>query len=257
MRQELIILDENEIATSREREEVKPAMTNGEVKSAMKKSRREIKYLLSYAEYLVIRSRISLLLDYDKHVGENGYFVSSIYFDDIRETAYREKVDGVFDRRKYRIRTYNKNQGFIRLECKEKYNRYISKQSARINEDICESLLNGDFSILHDNNDKVLKQFYFTAKETGLRSVICVDYHREAFVYPASNLRITFDINLKASFEDELSIPIYQNNNVIMEIKYDDFMPEFIRAVIPHETAKALSISKYRMCMSVAKALHS
>ena len=223
-------------------------MTNG---------RREIKYQLSFAEYLVIKNRISLLLDRDKHAGDEGYFVSSIYFDDIKETAYREKVDGVFDRRKYRIRTYNNDMGYIRLECKEKYNRWITKKSARIDERVSDSLVNGDFTVLSDNENDVLKQFYFVAREVGLHQVITVDYHREAYVYPASNLRITFDKNLRALFYGlpDLSIPIYQNNSVIMEIKFDDFMPEIVRSVIPFETAKAISISKYRMCMSVAKAL--
>lgn len=231
-----------------------------------KKNRREIKYQLSYAEYLVIKNRLSLLLDYDKHAGEKGYFVRSIYFDDIKETAYQEKVAGVFDRRKYRIRTYNNDTAYINLECKEKYNRWIVKNAARIDESTCEALLNGHVSVLDNRCESVLKDFYCAAKESGLHCKITVDYHRDAFVYPASNLRITFDKNLRASGltgfsvvvpknKEELSIPIYQNNSVIMEIKFDEFMPEIIRSVIPHETGKSLSISKYRMCMSVLKTL--
>lgn len=231
-----------------------------------KKNRREIKYQLSHAEYLVIKNRLSLLLDYDRHAGEKGYFVRTIYFDDIKETAYQEKVAGVFDRRKYRIRAYNNDPSYINLECKEKYNRWVLKNVARIDENTCEALLNGDASVLEHRDEDVLKAFYSAAKEAGLTSRITVDYHREAFVYPASNLRVTFDKNLRAGGlagfsivapkdKEELSIPVYLNNSVIMEIKFDDFMPEIIRSVIPHETGKPLSISKYRMCMSVAKAL--
>jgi hypothetical protein len=98
--------------------------------------------------------------------------------------------------------------------------------------------------------------------------VISVDYYREPFVYPASNVRITFDKSLHASGlsgfhivkpkdKEELSVPIYQNDSVVMEIKFDDFMPEIIRAVIPRETGRPLSVSKYRLCMSVAKNLRA
>ena len=230
----------------------------------MKRGRREIKYQLSHAEYLVLKSRISSLLDYDRHAGENGYFVRSIYFDNICDQAYHEKIDGVFDRRKYRIRAYNNHSDFINLECKEKYNRWISKRLARIDSETCEELLNGDFSALHNRDQEVIKEFYFHTKESGFRSVVTVDYHREAFVYPASNLRITFDKYLHASGvngfsivskgdKEELSIPVYQNNSVIMEIKYDDIMPEMIRTVIPHETGKSLALSKYRMCRDIMK----
>ncbi|MCL2719599.1 MAG: polyphosphate polymerase domain-containing protein [Lachnospiraceae bacterium] len=232
----------------------------------MTKGRREIKYQLTYAEYLVVQTRIASILDYDKNANSGGYSVRSIYFDDLKETAYREKIDGIFDRRKYRVRTYNNNPGIINLECKEKYNRWISKKSARINEEICENLLRGDFSLLQNWEQDIAREFYVNAKESGLRPVICVDYHREAFVYPASNLRITFDKYLRASGlagfsivkpeeKEELSVPVYQNNSVIMEIKFDDFMPEIVRAVIPHETGKSLAVSKYRLCMSIAKTL--
>ncbi|MCL2051247.1 MAG: polyphosphate polymerase domain-containing protein [Lachnospiraceae bacterium] len=236
----------------------------------LKKCRREIKFELSKAEYLVAKNRIALLLDCDKNAGKaagkDGYFVRSIYFDDLRETAFTEKVNGVFDRRKFRIRTYNNDLGFIKLECKEKFNRWISKKSARIDEKACESLLNCDFPVSFANEEGVLKEFYFAAKESGLRPVIGVDYYREAFIYPASNLRITFDRQLRASClsefaivkpkeKEEFSVPAYHNDSVVMEIKFDDFMPEIVRAVIPYETGKPLAISKYRMCMSIRKAL--
>ncbi|MDR0220051.1 MAG: polyphosphate polymerase domain-containing protein [Lachnospiraceae bacterium] len=226
----------------------------------MEKSRREIKFLLSHAEYLVIKSRIAALLACDAHAGAEGYFVRSVYFDDLRDTAYKEKVNGVFNRRKYRLRTYNDNLTYINLECKEKYNKWVEKRAARLDAVVCEALLQGEFGVIGDIDDDVVREFYVTARETGLRPAATVDYRREAFVYPASRFRITFDKHLRAGnitgfslarAEGEVSLPVFAHDNVIMEIKYDEFMPQAVRSVIPHETGKALAVSKYCLCREI------
>ncbi|MDR2547674.1 MAG: polyphosphate polymerase domain-containing protein [Lachnospiraceae bacterium] len=226
--------------------------------------RREVKFLLAQAEYAVIKNRVAALLEPDEHSdSDGGYFIRSIYFDDIRDTAYREKVNGVFDRRKFRIRLYNDDLTFIRLESKEKYNKWIIKQHARIDENIAKRLLDEDFRVLDDSENDFLKHFSSLTSEIGLRSVVTTDYYREAYMYPASNLRITFDKHLHASgltgfslvrgeAGDWLSLPIFRHDEVVMEIKYDDFMPEMVSAVIPRKTGKALAVSKYCLCRAQA-----
>lgn len=228
-------------------------------------NRHELKFLLSHAEYLILKSRIAAVMDYDKHAGEKGYFIRSIYFDDLRESAYHEKLWGICDRRKIRIRAYNDDSSYIALECKEKENIWVSKNSAVIDRDICDALIRGDFSKLEQRSEDVCKNVCVAFREKGLKPSVIVDYHREPFILPVSNLRITFDKNLHAGgicgfsmFGDEekheISIPIY-SDSVILEVKYDNYLPDIVRRLIPKHTGTQLSLSKYCICKHAAKTI--
>lgn len=232
--------------------------------NSQKQGRNELKFLLSYAEYMLISSRISSVLDYDKNSGRDGYFIRSIYLDDLKESCYNQKMDGISDRKKYRIRAYNNSPNYISLECKEKHNRWVYKTNSVIDEKICNAVINDDYSILEDCSEQVCREVYAISKERGLKTSVIVDYHREAYVYPVSNLRITFDKNLHAggvngffmfndNISDEISLPVYINNSVILEVKYDNYIPEFIRRIIPSYVGKPLSISKYCICKNILK----
>ncbi len=248
-----------------------------------KHARHELKYLLSHAEYLILKSRIAAVMDYDKHAGENGYFIRSIYFDDLRESAYHEKLWGICDRRKIRIRAYDNDPSHIVLECKEKENMWVSKASAAIDRDTCDALIQGDFSALEQRREEVCKNVYVAFREKGLKPSVIVDYHREPFVMPISNLRITFDQHLHAGgitgfsmfgkgqvskevegnkevikadneIGDDISVPIYPDS-VILEVKYDNYLPDMIRMLIPKHTGAQLSISKYCICKTATKTI--
>lgn len=226
--------------------------------------RHEVKYLLSQAEYLLISSRLSAVLGYDENAGRNGYFIRSIYLDDIYETNYYQKLSGISDRKKYRLRAYNNSSDYITLECKEKQNKWVYKTHAVIDKDVCDSIINGCYSVLEHRTEHVCREVYRTFLSTGLNNSVIVDYHREVFVYPVSNLRITFDKNLHAGGftgfsmftaggDDGVSVPVYMNDSVILEIKYDEYIPEFIRSLIPSNIGMPISISKYCMCKRIYK----
>ena len=230
--------------------------------------RRELKFLISYAEYLQLKSRVSALLNYDVNAGENGYFIRSVYFDDICESAYYQKLAGFGERKKYRLRSYNKSPDYITLERKEKFNLWVDKENAVIDRDVCNSLIAGDFSVLEGREEQVCREVYSQFRASGFHSSVIVDYHREAFVYPVSNLRITFDKNLHAGgitgfsmFEEDdgvyVTVPAFINNSVILEVKYDEYVPEFVRSIIPSFTGVPISISKYCRCKGINKAITS
>ncbi len=228
--------------------------------------RHELKILISYAEYLLLKSRVSAVLDVDKNAGPDGYFIRSVYFDDFKESVYYEKMNDINDRKKYRIRAYNNNPDYIILECKEKHKQFISKNSAVIDVPTCKSLIEGDYDVILNRPESVCDEFYVDCRRQGLRSAVIVDYHRDAFTYPVSNVRITFDKELHAGglksfdmfFDDknsELTLPVYMNNSVILEIKYDDYLPTFIRDIVPSFTGVPISISKYCLCRNVNKSI--
>ena len=111
----------------------------------MAKYRYEIKYIINKDMAEVLKQRLSLVMDKDINGASDGkYLIRSLYFDDMEKTAYYEKVDGVEFRKKYRIRIYNKDKKFIRLECKYKCNNMTYKRQQLISYDICSKIINGD-----------------------------------------------------------------------------------------------------------------
>ncbi len=186
----------------------------------------------------------------------DGYHVRSLYFDDIHDRALYEKNFGVFKRQKYRIRIYNKEDSKIRLERKSKYGQYISKETALISKDEYKSLVmdnNSDFLLMSGNLLK--RSFYLEINNNLMKPKGIVDYKREAYMLGAGNVRITFDKDLEAVlndidiFESKLAtVSILPEAVIILEIKYDDFLPDYIRNLIQFTSHDICAISKYVMC---------
>ena len=225
--------------------------------------RNELKLLISNAESVMLASRLGAVLQRDVHSTADGYFIRSVYLDDRDENAYYEKLAGICDRKKYRIRTYNDCEDYIVLECKEKHDRLVNKYSAPLDKESCERLLKGDFDILESRSERVCRELYAYAKKSGVHNSVIVDYEREAFVYPVSNVRITFDRHLHAGGMDGcdifdktgVTIPVYPNDSTILEIKYDTFIPQFIAAMLPTFVGVPISISKYCMCRNILESV--
>ena len=222
----------------------------------IKSLRHEIKLLLSYAEYVSMSNIIKQIIDRDKYSLENGdYFIRSLYLDDINSTAYETKISGVDNRKKYRIRCYNGSNSVIKFECKSKYNNRIHKVSFPITYEQYNLFMNSEFDFLKTINHPLAKEVYALTAYAGLSPSTVVDYDREAYVHPLSNTRLTFDKNLRAGissfdiFDEELvTLPIFDNNSVIFEIKYDKYIPAHIVDVISIVRGLKSSLSKFCMC---------
>lgn len=218
--------------------------------------RHEIKLLLSYAEYLSISNIVKQIADRDKYSLENGdYFIRSLYLDDINNTAYETKISGVDNRKKYRIRCYNGSNSVIKFECKHKYNNRIFKVSFPITYEQYILFMNNEFDFLKAIDHPLAKEVYALTAYAGLSPSIIVDYDREAYTHPLSNTRLTFDKNLRAGissfdlFDEELvTLPVFENNSVIFEIKYDKYIPAHIVDVISTVRGLKMSLSKFCMC---------
>lgn len=216
----------------------------------------EEKYLIDFSEYSRIANRIRTVLTPDKN-GKNGrYSICSLYFDDLYDTALREKEDGNAVHIKFRVRTYDGDKGFIRLERKTKRGVVTEKHSARITESQLNSILNGE-DIPED------AEYFGLASEIrakGFRPVVSVRYDREAYVFSPMGVRVTFDMNLdtlsatKESLFGKVEgvIPAIPRGSVIMEIKYTDSCPSFIKKCCA-TTGMQLSVSKYALCRGRGK----
>ena len=213
--------------------------------------RHELKYYINYSDFLQLRSRLLAVMKSDEHSesGE-GYRVRSLYFDNYSDKALREKVDGINEREKFRIRFYKDMPTFIRLEKKSKKSGICYKQSAVITKEECENILNGHYEVLKQRNHPLLVEFYTKICNQHLRPKNIVDYKREAFVFAAGNVRVTFDYDIRSgmqvyTFLDPQIVTVPINGVIILEVKYDAFLPEIIRGMVALSGRQSSAFSKY------------
>ncbi|MDL2220395.1 polyphosphate polymerase domain-containing protein [Eubacteriales bacterium OttesenSCG-928-N14] len=218
--------------------------------------RHELKYYISEYSYAILQPRLSHVLRLDENANEDGeYHIRSLYFDDIDETALRQKIAGEDDRDKVRIRIYDFSDYTIKLERKQKKGQYISKDSCSITRQEYLDLLEGNPESLLDFSDAP-RGFVFAAMRTKkLRPVRVVDYYREAYTYPIEDVRITFDRDLKAGYEtfdifdqEMFTVPKLETGMLIMEVKFNNYLPEFIRDIMQIDSFERRAISKYTIC---------
>jgi len=226
-----------------------------------KKFRHELKYYMNPYQYEVMKRQLRTLLKLDKYAGPEGdYHIRSLYFDDIDNKALNEKLAGVRDREKYRIRIYNKSDRIIHLEKKIKFNDYVAKVKEPLAREMYDSILSGDYEPLNDPSKPLLAEMYFQMKNKLLRPKVIVDYVREAYICGTGNVRITFDKQLMTGltrvdiFDPELSmIRAFDNDIIVFEVKFDEYLPEFVRTAIQNGGLVRQSNSKYVLCRKLIK----
>lgn len=217
------------------------------------KYRHEYKYLVSNSKYYQLRDVLKKVMTLDQNAGDNkGYYVRSLYFDDMYDTAFSEKKLGKLVRSKYRIRIYDFSEQVIKLEIKDKYEDYIQKKSCTISKKEYEQILVGDVSFLHISKNEVKERFYCEIRNNLLQPKVIIDYFREAFILPYNQIRITFDKDLSAALpqqnifsRDISSKQVGQEYAIIMELKYNNFLPGYIRSILEIQELNRLAISKY------------
>ncbi|RJX41335.1 polyphosphate polymerase domain-containing protein [Paenibacillus pinisoli] len=225
------------------------------------KYRNELKFMINHHQHFIIRQRLKGLMKQDKHVGAGGeYHIRSLYFDDIHNTALHEKLGGIRDRAKYRIRIYNRSDGVIHFEKKIKFKDYIAKVKEPLTREMYDALLAGDISVLQEGRKPLLLEIHDLMKNSLLAPKVIVDYVREPFVNEHGNVRITFDKELRTGlhatdiFDPELApVSAIDQNLIILEVKYDEYMPAAIQTAIQLEGLNRQSASKYVICRKYLK----
>lgn len=221
-----------------------------------KKYRHEYKYIIGKGSYHILRGRLKAAMKPDPH-GENGtYRISSLYFDDVYATAYNDKLMGLDVRKKYRIRFYNQSSDFIRLELKEKKGDLVRKRSVPLSKEEYGLIISGERGFLSKPEfaETAGEEFYLSDKLVMLRPTVLVDYIREAYICSAGNVRITFDMALKTSAElDIISnkpdfYNVFDGGGIILEVKYDSFIPMYIQEILSGIPLNRESVSKFVLC---------
>ncbi len=222
-------------------------------------ARHELKYYISHSQYQVLSRLLRHVLWTDPHADENNeYHIRSLYFDTLGNRAVHEKISGVADRNKYRIRIYNFSDKLIRMECKSKLDIYISKRSAPISRDLCEQLIAADPTGLENTSSGLLRDVFREMRLNLLRPVVVVDYVREAYIHPAEEVRITFDKQLRSGlgatdlFNRQLPVysPLQDPEQIILEVKFNRLLPPYISDILSSAAglAQRSAISKYILC---------
>ncbi len=217
--------------------------------------RHEEKYLIDYRQYALLKARTAEILTADAHGKQGSYLITSLYYDDPKDTALLEKQDGLARHTKFRVRTYDGNATVIKLERKVKQGILTEKQTASITRERIPSL-----GFDTDGLEGTARELAVQMLAGGLRPAITVQYRRDAFFFSGTDLRLTFDTDLRvllptteSLFDTHIpGIPVQDANTVIMEIKYGSFLPTFVRSLtaVP---ATQLSVSKYALCREKLK----
>ena len=218
------------------------------------KLRHELKHSINQGEDRVLSSRLRMLFPHDANADETGsYRVSSLYFDTPTDKALRQKADGVNSREKFRLRHYNGDLSYIRLEKKYKISGLCGKRSARITAEQVAKLLEGDIGFLLESEDPLMQELYSKMRGQLLAPRTIVTYDREAFLFEPGNVRITLDRNLRTglSSRDFLNPGLHHapvsDGITVLEVKYDEFLPEIVKMAV-QINRQASAYSKYAVC---------
>ena len=219
--------------------------------------RHELKFSISHTDYLAMRSRLRCIMAADPHASKDGvYRIRSLYFDNDEDKALREKTEGIQKREKFRIRYYNDDHSYITLEKKMKIDDLCLKYDARITEEECERLLSGKLSYMKTHENPLVRELYAKMSYQRLKPRVIVSYLREPYIYRPGNVRVTFDSQIRTSLynRDFLSGTVYDISatdspgDMILEVKYDAFMPEIIQDLIQLNNISQQAFSKYGAC---------
>ncbi len=215
------------------------------------KFRHEYKHSITPADMVTLRMRLSAVMRHDSFTVGGKYFIRSLYFDNIFDKALLEKLNGVNQREKFRIRYYNGDTSFIRLEKKSKFGGLSSKQNAPLTYEQADLLARG--IPVRDSKNELINELAFKMDTQLLKPKTIVDYTREAFVYPAGNVRVTLDCSIRTGMDptellDPNCVTVTSGEDIILEVKWDEFLPSAIEQAVQLGSRQTSSFSKYAAC---------
>lgn len=220
------------------------------------KYRHEFKYLCTDAQLAMLEVRLMGIMAKDIHTGTNGrYLIKSLYFDDINDRCFMENEDGTGPREKYRIRIYNNDPERISLECKRRENDKVNKKSCLLTKEQYDLLV-------FDRPHGRIKELPELARKLLVLKMCCkmepkviVSYERVPYVYQNGNVRVTFDRNIASSARiedffrpDAGKRQILPSGRQLLEVKYDEYLPDHIYHALSLANMQRIAFSKYYLC---------
>lgn len=218
--------------------------------------RHEYKYICSAQQLMCIRQRIIPYMKPDAHAQDTEFYtVRSLYFDDYTNSCFYENLSGTDPREKFRIRLYNGNVSYIMLELKQKVHGMTKKHACPVTKEQCLPLSEGKIADIRALDSPIYRKLCIEQQTRLLKPKVIVEYDRVPFVYRDGNVRVTFDMNIRSGMcvsqfllEKVRTVPIMPSGVHVLEVKFDEFLPEFIRQAIQIDGLRQTAYSKYCMC---------
>lgn len=215
----------------------------------------EIKLAISASDYHMLKMRLKHFMQLDANASPNGrYHIRSTYFDNFANKVLNEKKEGYLNRDKYRVRIYGLSSAVIHLERKSKRNNLTFKSKCTMSRQEFEMMRLGEIDWMENDQRQLIRDLYREMQQYQLKPTTIVDYEREAYVYPYGNVRITFDSAVKTSvrntdmFARHLPmVDVLEHNMVILEIKYDEYLPDVIKMLLQTVDTHPEAYSKYQL----------
>ena len=218
------------------------------------KYRHEWKHVLNTGDLLILRQRLRAVMESDPHAIDGKYYIRSLYFDNPDDKALREKIDGVNMREKFRIRLYNCDSSVIHLEKKSKRNGLGTKYSAVLTAEQAQKIVDGDIDWMLRSDHPLIQELYCKMRYQGMRPKTILDYTREPFIFRPGNVRVTLDYDIRTGLgctdflnPDAVTIPA-GDAPILIEVKWDEFLPSIIRDLVSIPDRRVGSFSKYAQC---------
>ncbi len=223
-------------------------------RDAMEKLRYENKYLIGAAAETMLLGRLRAVAASDPHANAEGaYHIRSLYFDDCYRTALMDKEEGYEMREKFRIRYYNLDPSRILWDSTQTLGTMTRKYTAPLRLEQAWRMGAGEYDCLRDSDDPLLRRFYNQALLRRFQPRVVVDYVRLPFLF--RDVRVTVDQNLHSGLYrlDFLNprmptVPVLPGGQTILEVKYDQALPDIIRRVLETTNVHPSAISKFLIC---------
>lgn len=215
--------------------------------------RHEVKHEINRSDMIAIRQRLRAVAYPDSHAVNGVYRIRSLYFDNLNDKALRENLNGLSRREKFRIRYYNGDTSVIHLEKKSKVGGLGRKESASLTVKQAQQIADGDLTWMLHSDAPLVRELYSKMTTQGLQPKTIVDYTREPFVFPAGNVRVTLDYDIRSGmrctdFLDADCVTVPVTDTIILEVKWDSFLPDIIRDAVSLESRREGAFSKYANC---------
>ena len=218
------------------------------------KYRHEWKHEINLSDSIIIRQRLRAVARPDPYAVNGSYEIRSLYFDDLADKALREKIDGLNRREKFRIRYYNGDTSLIHLEKKSRINGLCNKVSAPLTRQEAQSIVDGNLDWMRESRYPLVLELYAKMRAQGIQPKTIVDYRRDPFIFGPGNVRVTLDYNIRTGMRCTdflnpgcITVPA-GDAPIILEVKWDEYLPDIIRDAVDLKGRHAGAFSKYAVC---------
>ena len=217
----------------------------------LKTFRHEYKYVIPFEDMLMLRLKLNKVLDIDR--SEDGYLIRSLYFDSVEDEDYYDKLGGEVNRKKIRLRIYEPNSSFVKLEIKAKHDINQIKSSLIIDKETAQEIINENYGVLLKYDDDIAKEAYTILRKGLYKPKVIIEYRRIAYT-TATTTRITFDYDIKSSdcvecfFDEKINYnDLTCKTDVVLEVKFDRFLEPYLSNILASYDTRSQSVSKYVM----------